>query len=249
MPDFKRVGQSTTSPTSNLQRMTVRVRAYVDDKGYVQNAGFAFKPISALENGPIDGPKAIVLHRTDSYTVDSALRSFQSGIGTHFIVAKDGAVTQAASLLNRTAHVGKIKSRAAESGSPAGEAALIKGWGWAPAKIYNHEKSKSYPDRYPMNQDSVGIETVAKHRGDSGWEAPTAEQSASIATIVRILKDTYGLGEDDIYEHDNISYKTDGEGAGLYSGDPVSSPGMPPTIDSSLPGLEDAANGYPGRRD
>lgn len=75
-----------------------------------------------------------------------------------------------------------------------------------------------------MNLDSVGIETVAKHQGDSGWEAPTAEQLASIATIVRVLKDAYSLGGDDIYEHDHISYKTEGEGAGLYSGDDAERP-------------------------
>lgn len=224
MSEFKHAGQSTTSPISKAQRQVVQVPAYVDAKGYVQNAGFTLKAVPALEKGPIDGPKAIVLHRTDSHTADSALRSFQSGVGTHFLVAKDGVVTQTASLLKRTAHVGKIKSRAAESGNPLREAKLVKSWGWAPTKVYNHEKSKSYPDRYPMNVDSVGIETVAKHRGDSGWEAPTAEQLASIAVIVRILKDAYSLEESDIYEHDNISYKTEGEGAGLYFGSQVTSP-------------------------
>ena len=249
MPDFKRIGQSITSPASNSQRMVVRVPVYIDDKGYVQNAGFAFKPIHALENGPIDGPKAIVLHRTDSYTVDSAMQSVQNGIGTHFIVAKDGTVTQTASLLQRTAHVGKIKSRAVETGNPANEAAMIKGWGWAPTRIYNHEKTKSYPDRYPMNKDSVGVETVAKHRGDRGWEAPTAEQSTSIATIVRVLKDAYGLGDGDIYEHDNISYKTGGEGAGLYFADSPEEVEVSPPVDEHLPGWEGVANDYPGRRE
>ena len=44
MPDFKRIGQSKTSPSSNSQRMVVRVPAYVDDKGYIQNANLVLNP-------------------------------------------------------------------------------------------------------------------------------------------------------------------------------------------------------------
>lgn len=249
MSEFKHTGQSTTSPTSRSQRLVVQVPAYVDAKGYVQNAGFTLKPVPVLEKGLIDGPKAVVLHRTDSYTADSTLRSFQSGVGTHFLVAKDGVVTQTASLLKRTAHVGKIKSRAAESGNPLSEAKLVKSWGWAPTRIYNHEKSKRYPDRYPMNVDSVGIETVAKHRGDSGWEAPTTEQLASVAAVVRVLKDAYSLEESDIYEHDSISYKTEGEGAGLYSGGQINPPEISPARAFSLDGLGNITNDYSGGAD
>jgi N-acetyl-anhydromuramyl-L-alanine amidase AmpD len=196
----------------------VPLKTYVDPQGYVQNAKFLHKPIPALEKGPLTGPKAIVLHRTDSYNLESPLQSFKKGVGTHFIVDKDGTVTQTASLLKQTSHVGKIKSRCYESGTcPADEKAKIKGWGWAPQKVYNHEKAKAYPARYPMNEDSVGIEVVAKH--DNGaWEAATPAQLASISTLVMILKSIYGIGEADIYEHDKISYKTPGEGTDLYPG-------------------------------
>lgn len=216
MPEFLRVGQSTTSFFSNTERKLVRVPPYVDSKGYVQNAGFTHQPIPELEKGAIDGPKAIVLHRTDSFTSDSALQAFRRGVGTHFLIDKDGTVFQTASLLRRTHHVGKIKSRCLQSGTPAAEAAMLRSWGWAPDRIYDHEKRKSYPERYPMNEDSVGIETVAKHLGEDGWEPPTAQQSTSIAAIVHVLQEAYGLGGTDIYEHDLISYKTEGEGADLY---------------------------------
>jgi N-acetyl-anhydromuramyl-L-alanine amidase AmpD len=205
-------------PLAAAKAKDAAAKASVDDKGYVQNAKFVHKPIAALEKGAITGPKAVVLHRTDSNTLESALQSFQKGIGTHFIVDKDGTVTQTASLLKKTAHVGKIKSRCYEAGTcAADEKKKIKGWGWAPDKVYNHEKAKAYPDRYPMNEDSVGIEVVAKNNKGT-WDAATAAQLASIAAILNILKDTYGIGEADIYEHDKISYKTAGEGAGLYSG-------------------------------
>lgn len=111
----------------------------------------------------------------------------------------------------------------------------IKVWGFAPSKVYDHEKIKDYRARYPMNEDSIGIETVAKYMEATkttaaAWEAPTAEQSASISRIVGILKKNYGISETDIYEHDKISYKTPGEGAGLYGGDdePVRSSIVPP---------------------
>jgi N-acetyl-anhydromuramyl-L-alanine amidase AmpD len=97
------------------------------------------------------------------------------------------------------------------------ETKKIKSWGWNPKKVYEHEKVKAYPTRYPMNEDSVGIEVVAKHH-NGAWEDATSAQLESISAVVKILKDAYSIGESDIYEHDKISYKTLGEGAGLYNG-------------------------------
>ncbi|MEN1929675.1 N-acetylmuramoyl-L-alanine amidase [Luteimonas sp. MJ250] len=225
MKKYHEVGQSTTSQVDNTQRKEVEVEVYIGENGYVQNAGFTIKPIAALEKGKMDGPKAIVLHRTEGASVQSALDSAGTGIGTHFYVDKDGTVYQTASLLKHTYHVGKIKSRCMVDGTcPADETRQITGWGWSPSKVHNHEKVKAYPARYPMNTDSVGIETVSrcvkncgpKDKGVPEWEPPTAEQKSSIATIVGILKKEYGLTSADIHEHDLISYKTAGEGAGLY---------------------------------
>lgn len=218
------VGQSTTTPLSQTKRRELAVKVYVDEKGYIQNAGFTLRRVTALEKGAISGPKAIVLHRTDSTGVASPLKSFESGVGTHFIVDKGGVVYQTASLLKKTSHIGKIRSRCFESNDcSAEETKRIRSWGWAPTKIHDHEKVKAYPHRYPMNEDSVGIEVVADHNG-SAWEAPTAEQSKSIRAIIAILKKEYGITDDDIYEHDKISYKTPGEGAGLYDADVVEPP-------------------------
>lgn len=210
------VGQATTTPVSQGQRKVVPVKVYIDAKGYIQNAGFVIKPVASLEKGTIRGPRAVVLHRTDSRAIESPLKSFERGIGTHFIVDKDGTVYQTASLLKKTFHVGKIKSRCFEGGScPIEEKKMLRSWGWAPDRIYDHEKVKAYPERYPMNEDSVGIETVADHDGKA-WESVTPSQSVSIQSIIQILKHEYGLGNADIYEHDKISYKTPGEGAGLF---------------------------------
>lgn len=221
MSRFVLAAQSTTSVTSHTQRKEVVLDVYVGENGYIQNAGYVIKPVAALEKGRIDGPKAIVLHRTDSTTADGTMQAFERGVGTHFLVGKDGTVFQAASLTRKTAHVGKIRSRCHIEGvCSLEETLLITGWGWAPARIHNHEKAKNYPQRYPMNEDSVGIETVAKFdQATEQWEAPTTEQSAAITRLIAILKKEYGLSDADIYEHDRISYKQPGEGAGLYDGD------------------------------
>lgn len=230
MTTFLAVGQSITSVVSNTQRKEVTVKVYVDAQGYVQNAGFIFKPISVLEVGTITGPVALVLHRTVSSTSASVFQAFQSGIGTHFVVDKDGTVYQAASLFKRTQHVGRIRSRCKEERScAAAERVALKKM--SIGATYGHEKAKSYPARYPMNEDSVGIETVANYdRATKTWEAATSSQSASIRLLVGILKDEYGLSDADIYEHDKIAYKTPGEGADLY-GNPV-----PPILPPRYPG-------------
>lgn len=224
---FVEVGSSETSDTTNTRRAELSVDPYVGENGYVQNAGFVHQPIGALEKRDMTGPVAIVLHRTDGASVESALSSASSGIGTHFYVDKDGTVYQAASLLKHTSHVGRIRSRCYETGTCSeDETAQIRGFGWAPRRLHDHEKVKDYPERYPLNEDSVGIETVSRcvkncgpnDKGVPEWEAPTAEQAESIANIIAILQEAYSLGDSDVYEHDLISYKTAGEGAGLWSG-------------------------------
>ena len=224
------VGESTTSPASNPRRKQVAVKVYVDEKGWIQNAGFVMKHIPALEKSAIRGPVAIVLHRTVSSTAASTLSAFTRGIGTHFVVDKDGTTYQCASLLKKTAHVGPIRSRCHADGTcTAGELANFKQW-TSRMPCYEHEKKKLYPTRYPMNEDSVGIETVAMyHQSTNEWEVATPEQLIAIKRLVGTLKDEYGLTDADIYEHDKIAWKTEGEGAGLY--------GMPgnPGLQSRLP--------------
>lgn len=211
------VGESTTSPASNSRRKQVAVKVYVDERGWIQNAGFVMKHIPALEKGAIRGPAAIVLHRTVSSTAASALSAFNRGIGTHFVVDKDGTTYQCASLLKKTAHVGPIRSRCHVDGTcTAVELANFKQWA-SRMPCYEHEKKKVYPTRYPMNEDSVGIETVAMyHESTSAWDSATPEQLIAIKRLVDTLKDEYGLTDADIYEHDKIAWKTEGEGAGLY---------------------------------
>ncbi|MDN5780468.1 MAG: N-acetylmuramoyl-L-alanine amidase [Luteimonas sp.] len=219
MKKFLEVGQSTTSPAENTERKEIEVEVYVGENGYVQNAGFTHQPIAALEETAIQGPNAIVMHRTVSSTASSALSSFKRGIGTHFLIDKDGTTYQTASLKYHTSHIGPIRSRCFVEGTcPAEETKKIAKYG--PKQGHDHEKNKAYPDRYPVNKDSVGIEVVAMYdESTRTWDEPTAAQTESIKTLVRILKNAYRLEDADLYAHDTISRKTEGEGKGLYSGD------------------------------
>lgn len=84
------------------------------------------------------------------------------------------------------------------------------------------ESARPYPDRYPTNRDSIGIEVVATYNARTKtWQEPTEAQTASIQRLVGTLQQNYGLNDRDVYEHDRISFKTQGEGAGLYRPAPV----------------------------
>ena len=173
---------------------------------------------TALEKGSLtkQQTKAIILHRTNTDTSLQAVNGFLGGLGTHFLIDTDGTIYQCASLYKYTQHVGKIRSKAKETGTwSEKEQQHIKSLGNNVQALYDYEKTKSYPNRYPINSDSIGIEVVGKHKNNQ-WEVATQAQKDSIKNLVEILKEEYSLSDDDIYEHDKISRKTGGEGANLY---------------------------------
>ena len=231
MTHFIRAGGSFTSPVSNNQRRQLALPVYVGSNGHIQNAGFVQQPITALEKGELAGPHAIVPHRTVSTTAAGTLRSFQRGIGTHFLVAKDGTTYQTASLAQRTWHVGPIRSRCYQESTCQPDethqiAALERSESYM--AIHRMEKRKEYPARYPTNEDSVGIEVVAMWTPQRGWDPTTPEQRNSIARLVEVLQSLYSLTDADVHEHDIISRKTSGEGHDLYDGDDGLPASLPP---------------------
>ena len=75
--------------------------------GMVNNPMVIQKQIKKLEKTKSSEKKsAIILHRTVSTTLGSAMGSFESsGVGTHFIIGKNGAIYQTASLDKKTLHI------------------------------------------------------------------------------------------------------------------------------------------------
>lgn len=120
-----------------------------------------------MEHGSLNQVNAIVIHRTAGSTYKGTLAEYQSAkVGAHFLITKSGTIYQTASLKFKCWHVGKIQSRCRIEGTctEAENQALVvanskKTW---VQNIHNIEKSKAYPTRYPVNDDSIGIEVVGE---------------------------------------------------------------------------------------
>jgi hypothetical protein len=197
----------------------------IDQDGYLTDPGITRTAVPALERNPMTAVNCIVLHRTMGSTAAGTLnhwRSETNPYGTHFLIDRDGTIHQTASLNNNTAHVGRIRSRGEVEGTLTPEEQLrLNNMRAEPGNdftaVNRFESAKPYPQRYPINADSIGIEVVATYdERTRSWQAPTEQQTTSIRQLVGILQQNYGLNDNDIYQHDVVSYKTQGEGAGLY---------------------------------
>lgn len=204
---------------AHAQRRTVGADGYLTDPGITRTE------VPALERNPMADVNAIVMHRTMGSTAAGTLshwRDQDRPSGTHFLIDRDGTIHQTASLDNNTNHVGKIRSRGEVEGTLTPQqteelAAARKAKGDDYTAVHQLESRRGYPDRYPTNGDSIGIEVVATYNATTKtWQEPTEAQRASIQTLVGTLQNNFGLNDRDVYEHDRISYKTQGEGAGLY---------------------------------
>ena len=119
----------------------------------------------------------------------------------------------------QTWHVGNIRARCAQEGScSASEKTAIdkllsqqKSYAERIREVSNREiQTKDYPDRYPTNQDAIGIEIVGRD-----YTKATPEQLSAVRDLVEALKDRFGLSNDDVYAHGTISYKDPQEGSNL----------------------------------
>jgi N-acetyl-anhydromuramyl-L-alanine amidase AmpD len=137
--------------------------------------------------------------------------------GAHFLIDKDGTIYQTASLHKKTHHVGWIKSRciAEHSCSPAELQALKNKRPGAP--IGRIETKKSFPRRYPFNEDSIGIENVGeafpKNGSDSQkkFEPLTSPQQESLLWLVRELTQTLAVPMSEVFRHSEVSWKLETE--------------------------------------
>lgn len=215
------VAASTTLAAHAQQRS-------IDADGYLTDPGITRTAIPSLERGALGAVNGIVLHRTDGSTAEGTFshwRGQTNPYGTHFVIDKDGTIHQTASLNNQTSHVGAIRSRGEVDGTISTDEqrrldAARRAPGSDTEAVAAIERTRAYPDRFPASRDSIGIEVVGDfNERTQRWDAPTPEQTASIRRLVGTLQNNYGLNDNDIYQHDRISYKQAGEGAGLYQPD------------------------------
>jgi N-acetyl-anhydromuramyl-L-alanine amidase AmpD len=138
--------------------------------------------------------------------------------GAHFMIEKDGTVYQTASLNKTTNHVGDLQSRCLLKKACSGvdlQAArkLDQTTGnRRRADLTNKaEFAKSFPDRFPYNDDSIGIEIVGMAPQDGPnkniYEPVNDTQNASLKWLIKELADNLKVSMQEIYRHSEIGRK------------------------------------------
>jgi N-acetyl-anhydromuramyl-L-alanine amidase AmpD len=79
------------------------------------------------------------------------------------------------------------------------------------------EMAKQVPQRYPSNEDSVGIEIAGAVAGQGTYEVVNAQQNASLRWLVAELSSTFGIPMTEIFRHPVVSRKNPSEaGSALW---------------------------------
>ena len=196
----------------------------IDKDGMVRNALVRLRRFSSLERAPMPVVNGVIVHQTGAATAQSTFNSYQQGNhGAHFLIDKDGAIYQTASLFRRTNHVGLLRSRclARHSCKPASLKALEKA---GPREQNRQEQRKDFPDRFPANGDSIGIELVGEYdpNPESGkvrgadeyvYVPVTDAQNASLRWLVDQVRSTLEVAAGEVYRHPAVSFKTSSEAA------------------------------------
>lgn len=140
--------------------------------------------------------------------------------GAHFLIDRDGTIYQTASLFKVTWHVGRLQSRCyltkkCEPADLQKVTELEKSWRNYD-KVHQIEKVKNYPDRFPSNVDSIGIEIVGKAErvtdkktGDPifVYEEVSNQQNDSLKWLIGELVGTLNVSTTEIYRHPEIGRK------------------------------------------
>lgn len=196
----------------------------IDKDGMVHSALVRLHRFKKLERGTMPVVNGIIVHQTGGATAQSTFNSYRQSIhGAHFLIDKDGVVYQTASLHSRTNHVGLLRSRclARHSCKPADLKALQKA---GPRGENRREQTKSFPDRFPANRDSIGIELVGEYNPNPDFgKVPGADeyvyvsvteaQNASLRWLVGQLRRTLDVAAEEVHRHPAVSFKTSSEAA------------------------------------
>lgn len=184
----------------------------LDKDGMVQDPRVRAARQSTIERGDMAKVNGIIVHQTGGSTAASSLSSYKNAgaSGAHFLIERDGTVYQTASMHKKTWHVGKLRARCLveQRCTPVELAALKK---FNPTAENKQEKAKQVPDRYPSNDDSVGIELVGKVLANGVYEPVTAAQNASLRWLVSEIQTTLGVAVTEVFRHPEVSRKNPSE--------------------------------------
>ncbi|HAW93401.1 MULTISPECIES: peptidoglycan recognition protein family protein [unclassified Arsukibacterium] len=193
----------------------------LNTEGMLIGDKISLKRYPTIEHGNLARVNAVVVHQTDAPSAQHTFNAYDNGgNGAHFLIGKNGQIYQTASTQKRCYHVGRlIKSKCLTLDKNSCDSAemakiLAKSWSNQIKALDAHERQKSYPERYPVNSDALGIEIVGKHVNDTNYEAVTPAQNESLQWLLAELYKHFSLTNTDVYRHPEVSYKNPGEAKG-----------------------------------
>lgn len=186
----------------------------VDKDGVLKSTRVQAVIAHTIERGPLGTVRGIIVHQTGGANAQSSLDSYKSSSanGAHFLIDKDGTIYQTASLHQRTWHVGKLKARCLiqQTCTPVEIKAYAK---FDPSAMNKRESGKAVPDRFPSNEDSIGIEIVGatlpppKPGAEAPYETVNDAQNASLKWLIGELTRLLGVSMTEIFRHPQVSWK------------------------------------------
>jgi N-acetyl-anhydromuramyl-L-alanine amidase AmpD len=178
-------------------------RMILINNGAVVDTKVTLKIEPKIEKGPMAAVTGIIVHQTAGSSAASAFASYANGaVGAHFLIDKDGTIYQTARVTQKTWHVGWLQSRC------VAELKCAAPKKWDPRGTHRSELSKSWPNRYPTNDDSIGVELVGKFDATTRtYETATSAQNASLKWLVAELNLTLKLRATEVFRHPTVSYK------------------------------------------
>lgn len=193
----------------------------LDAAGMIQDPRVRKARAMSIERGDLIQIKGIIVHQTGGATAASTLNSYRSSVaGAHLLIDKDGSLFQTASLFKRTDHVGRLRARClAEHRCTPSEIRDLQRIN--PRAEHLREMTKSAPDRYPANQDSIGIELVGETFAASVnrpagapervFVTVTARQNAALTWLIAELCSALQVPVIEVFRHPVVSRKTESE--------------------------------------
>ena len=187
-----------------------------------------------IERGPLQQVKGIVVHQTNAATAGATFASYRkaNAKGAHFLIDKDGTLYQTASVTQTKYHIGSIRPRCLDemTCSPKTYAGVARG-----APTHRIEVRKSWPARYPVNTEAIGIELVGRASlppnfvpprrnpprtaeqllAEFGvYETPTTLQNISLRWLVDELIGSMKISRTEVFRHPVVSWKNETEARG-----------------------------------
>ncbi|WP_084455077.1 peptidoglycan recognition protein family protein [Comamonas composti] len=194
---------------------------YITKDGLVDATKIIIKIFPRIERGTMNAVNGIVVHQTGAPMASSTFHSYSdlkiTPNGAHFLIDKNGTIYQTASLYRVTNHVGLMQSRCLNTKkctpTELKHAQILmtkKPFIAAVEALHKSEEQKIWPDRYPSNADSIGIECVGEAPGDPKKEVYvplTDAQQDSLKWLIKELVETLGVSMQEVYRHPEIGRK------------------------------------------